>query len=135
MMKKITVTVSGLSPFEMEVDYRQEKSELGNILRALSCATEIVSREAVKIGEEIPVDILRETESSFHLTDCDPTDTGKTVYEALFELDDGKKILGYSDQDQPVANGDYYHCKATKDLKGRVIVVAKYVTNFRFTPL
>jgi hypothetical protein len=51
-MKKITVTVSGLSPFEMEVDYRPEKeSELGNILRALSCATEIVSREAVKIGE------------------------------------------------------------------------------------
>lgn len=50
-MKKITVTVSGLSPFQMEVDYRPEKSELGNILRALSCATEIVSREAVKIGD------------------------------------------------------------------------------------
>lgn len=50
-MKKITVTVSGISPFVMEVDYRPEKSELGNILRALSCATEIVSREAVKIGD------------------------------------------------------------------------------------
>ncbi|MCG0458536.1 hypothetical protein L6R44_20960 [Enterobacter cloacae complex sp. ECC445] len=134
-MKKITVTVSGLSPFEMEVDYRPEKSELGNILRALSCATVKTSKEAVKIGEEIPVYILRETELFYHLTDCEPADTGKTVYEAVFELNDGKKILGYSDQDQPKANGEYYHCAATKDMKGRVIVVAKYVTNFRFTPL
>ncbi|HIF6258835.1 TPA: hypothetical protein ACX3KC_004866 [Enterobacter ludwigii] len=134
-MKKITVTVSGLSPFVMEVDYRPEKSELGNILRALSCATEIAAREAVKIGEEISVDIRRETELPFHSTDCEPADTGGTVYEAVFELNDGKKILGYSDQDQPKANGDYYHCAATKGMKGRVIVVAKYVTNFRFTPL
>ncbi|EHX1888114.1 hypothetical protein K3P93_003931 [Escherichia coli] len=135
MMKKITVTVSGLSPFQMEVDYRPEKSELGNILRALSCATEIAAREALKIGEEISVDIRRETELPLHLKDCEPADTGGTVYEAIFELNDGKKILGFSDQDQPKANGDYYHCAATKDMKGRVIVVAKYVTNFRFTPL
>lgn len=134
-MKKITVTVSAISPFVMEVDYRTEKSELGNILHALSCATEIVAREALKIGEKISVDILRETELPLHLTDCEPVDTGGTVYEAVFELNDGKKILGYSDQDQPKANGDYYHCAATKGLKGRVIVVAKYVTNFRFTPL
>ncbi len=134
-MKKITVTVSGLSSFQMEVDYRPEKSELGNILRALSCASYLASKEAVKNGEEIPVDILRETELPLHVTDCEPADTGGTVYEAVFELNDGKKILGYSDQDQPKANGDYYHCAATKGLKGRVIVVAKYVTNFRFTPL
>lgn len=91
MMKKITVTVSGLSPFQMEVDYRPEKSELGNILRALSCATEIAAREALKIGEEISVDIRRETELPLHLTDCEPADTGGTVYEAVFELNDGKK--------------------------------------------
>lgn len=134
-MKKITVTVSGLFPFQMEVDYRPEKSELGNILRAFSCASYLVSKEAVKNGEEIPIDILRENESSIHVTDCGPVDTGKTVYEAVFELNDGKKIRGYSDQDQPVANGDYYHCAANKELKGRVIVVAKYITNCRFTPI
>ena len=46
-----------------------------------------------------------------------------------------KKILGYSDQDEPSTNGDFYHCAANKALKGRVIVAAKNVIISRFTPL
>jgi hypothetical protein len=54
-MKKITVTVSGLSPFEMEVGYQPQKSELDNILRALICAAMLVSKEAAKCGDELDV--------------------------------------------------------------------------------
>ena len=68
-------------------------------------------------------------------TNCHPDSAVGKVYEAIFELDDGKKILGYSDQDEPSMNGGFYHCSANKDLEGRVAVKAKYVSNFRFTPI
>jgi hypothetical protein len=59
----------------------------------------------------------------------------KELYEAVFELKDGKRILGYSETDEPTSNGKFYHCAATKELKGRVVVLAENVTSFRFAPL
>lgn len=59
----------------------------------------------------------------------------KKLYEAVFEREDGKKIIGYSDEDEPSVNSGFYRVAATKELKGRVDVLARNVISFRFTPL
>lgn len=110
-MKNLTVIVamSGSTSFSLEVDYDQQKNDKENIFRALSFATLSAVNEALQPPE--------------------------TLYEAIFELKDGKRILGYSAHDEPTSNGKFYHCAATKELKGRVVVLAENVTSFRFAPL
>ncbi|NWC65935.1 hypothetical protein [Cedecea sp. P7760] len=59
----------------------------------------------------------------------------KKLYEAVFELKDGKKIFGYSEKDVPTFDGRFYLCASNKELKGRVAVTAESVISFRFNPL
>ncbi|SCC62039.1 hypothetical protein [Kosakonia oryziphila] len=129
-MKKDTLSVCILGlpkPWGVEFKYDLQQTNEENALSALIKAAMVAGLD---VGKRIT-----SSESSIYITDCEPADTGKTVYEAVFELNDGKKILGYSDQDQPVVDGEYYCCAANKDLKGSVFVAARYVTNFRFTPI
>ncbi|WP_314143241.1 hypothetical protein [Buttiauxella noackiae] len=114
-MRKINITISALSPFDMEFDYRPQISELENIQSALSRAMELVSKEAAN--------------------NSDNEDTKKPVYEAIFELNDGKKYLGYSSEADMQINGKFAHRSATKELKGLVAVRVDDIAHFRFTPL
>ncbi|OZP72373.1 hypothetical protein CIG23_17475 [Raoultella planticola] len=62
-------------------------------------------------------------------------DLKRTLYEVIFQMKDGGIVRGYSGEDEPKPNGMFYHCAATKELKGRVIVTAENITSFRFIPL
>lgn len=114
-MKMITVTVASLgSPeFTMEINHKPEMNDAENINRALYIASSLAKRE-VSPGEN---------------------DSKKMVYEVIFHLKDGGCIRGYSDKVDPERHDRFYRYAATKELKGRVIVAAEYITSFRFTPL
>lgn len=119
-MKEITVTVSGLSPFCMTVDYQPQISEVDNILRALSCASALASREAV---------------NELTIQNAATSSADKPVYEAFFELKDGRKYLGYSREADLKINGSFVHCSATKELKGLMAVSLSDISHFKFTPV
>lgn len=127
-MKEITVIVAGL-PYacSFTVGYETDKSDKENALSALIKSAMLARREIDKK--------ITSSEQIIHIADTEDSGNGKQIYEVVFELNDGKKILGYSDLDEPSTNGDFYHCAANKDLKGRVIVAAKNVIISRFTPL
>ena len=131
-MKMITVNVAGLpSPVSLQIGYRDDETEQENIIRALSSAAITVMRDT----EFKNKNVVNVNSVNICQPKSDAIEKEKQLYEVVFELNNGKRFFGYSAKDEPAVNGKFYHCSATKELKGRIVVTAENVSHMFFAPV